>query len=178
MRTNRVLFGITVMWMIAISCPGAFAQVGRSGIFGTVTDPQGAVVPNADITVTDESTGTSVHATTDQVGDYTVTDLGAASYRVACAASGFETVERTGILLQVDQRARVDLELKIGQTQQVVTVEGNVTNLDTSSSTVKDVVDSTRMEELPLNGRKALSLQALLPVPCKRPAGQRRAALL
>lgn len=163
MRTNRVLFGITVMWMIAISCPGAFAQVGRSGIFGTVTDPQGAVVPNADITVTDESTGTSVHATTDQVGDYTVTDLGAASYRVACAASGFETVERTGILLQVDQRARVDLELKIGQTQQVVTVEGSVTNLDTSTSTVKDVVDTTRMEELPLNGRQALSLQALLP---------------
>ena len=74
-----------------------------------------------------------------------------------------QTLERTGILLQVDQRARVDLPMQVGQTQQVVAVQGNVTNLDTFSSTVKDVVDSTRMTELPLNGRNALSLQALLP---------------
>jgi hypothetical protein len=163
MRAHRVLFGITVMWMIVISCPGALAQVGRSAIFGTVTDPQGGAVPNAEITVTDVLKGTSVHANTDQVGHYIVTDLAAASYRVACAAPGFATIERTGILLQVDQRARVDLALKVGQVQQVVAVQGNVTNLDTSSSTVKDVVDSTRMVELPLNGRDALSLQALLP---------------
>jgi hypothetical protein len=163
MKTHRILLGIAVMWMIGISCTGAFAQVGRSGIFGTVTDPQGAVVPNAEVTVTDEATGTSVHASTDQVGDYVVTDLGAASYRVSCTASGFETFERTGILLQVDQRARVDLTLRIGQTQQVVSVQESLTSLDTSTSTVKDVVDSTRMEELPLNGRNALSLQALLP---------------
>jgi Carboxypeptidase regulatory-like domain len=151
------------MWIIAIVCPGVLAQVGRSAIFGTVTDSQGAVVPNADITVTDVSMGTSVHASTDQVGDYIVSDLAAATYRVSCASPGFETIDRTGILVQVDQRARVDFTLNVGQAQQVVTVQENVTNLDTSTSTIKDVVDSTRMVELPLNGRQALSLQALLP---------------
>jgi hypothetical protein len=78
-------------------------------------------------------------------------------------ATGFQTIARPGITLEVDQRARVDLSLPIGEAQQVVTVEATVTNLDTFSSTVKDVVDPTRMTELPLNGRNALSLQAILP---------------
>jgi hypothetical protein len=163
MRTHRLVFGLTAMLMIATSCPVAFAQLGRGAIFGTVTDSQGAVVPNAAITVTDISTGTSVSAKSDEVGNYIVTDLAAASYRLSCVVAGFETVEHTGILLQVDQKARVDFALQIGRTQQVVTVQSSVTNIDTFTSTVKDVVDPVRMVELPLNGRNALSLQALLP---------------
>ena len=95
----------------------------------------------------------------------------AATYSITCTSAGFRTLERTGILLQVDQRARVDFPLSVGQTQQVVAVQGNVTNLDTFSSAVKDVVDSARMTELPLNGRNALSLQALLPGAVPAPSG-------
>ncbi|MGA7341325.1 MAG: carboxypeptidase regulatory-like domain-containing protein [Terracidiphilus sp.] len=163
MRTHRVVIGILMLLTSVMSCPGALAQVGRGAIFGTVTDSQGAVVPKATIVITDVSTGTSVTVKSDQVGNYIVTDLGAASYRLSCEAPGFETVERTGILLQVDQKARVDLALRIGQAQQVVTVQSNVTTIDTFTSTVKDVVDPVRMVELPLNGRNALTLQALLP---------------
>jgi carboxypeptidase family protein len=163
MRTHRVVIGITVALMTIISCPGMLAQVGRGAIFGTVTDSQGAVVTNAGIVITNVSTGTSVTAKTDQAGNYIVTDLAATTYRLSCEALGFETAQRTGILLQVDQKARVDVMLRIGQAQQVVTVQSNVTNLDTFTSTVKDVVDPVRMVELPLNGRNALTLQALLP---------------
>ena len=115
------------------------------------------------ITATNVATGASEKANSDESGNYVLADLPAATYSITCTATGFQTVERTGILLQVDQRARVDLPMRVGQTQQVVAVLANVTNVDTFSSTVKDVVDSTRMTELPLNGRNALSLQALLP---------------
>ena len=163
MRTHRFVFGLTAILMIAVSCPRALAQVGRGAILGTVTDSQGAVIPNAVVKATDVSTGTSVVAKSDEVGNYIVTDLAAASYSLSCAVAGFETIERTGISLQVDQKARVDFALQIGKTQQVVTVQSSVTNIDTFTSTVKDVVDPVRMVELPLNGRNALTLQALLP---------------
>jgi len=163
MKTRHILFGMIIVSMVVATCPEALAQVGRGTIFGSVTDIQGAVIPNALITITDVSTGTSVSAQSDQVGNYIVTNLAAATYRLSCAASGFETIERTGILLEVDQKARVDLALQVGQEHQVVTVQSNVTNIDTFTSTVKDVVDPVRMVELPLNGRNALTLQALLP---------------
>ncbi len=140
-----------------------WAQSGKGIIFGTVTDPSGAVVGTADVKATNTATGISESVKTDQSGNYVVPDLPAATYTITGEAAGFRTIERTGILLQVDQRARVDLPMEIGQAEQVVAVQGNVTTVDTFSSTVKDVVDSTRMVELPLNGRNALSLQALLP---------------
>ena len=72
-------------------------------------------------------------------------------------------MDRTGILLEVDRRARVDLTMRVGEVKQVMEVQGSVTTVDTASSTVKDVVDSNRMDILPLNGRNALSLQGILP---------------
>jgi hypothetical protein len=140
-----------------------WAQSGNGIIFGTVTDPSGAVVSTAQVTAINAATGISEKVTTDQSGNYVIPDLPATTYNITCEAAGFRTLERTGILLQVDQRARVDLAMEVGQAQQIVSVQGNVTSLDTFSSTVKDVVDSTRMTELPLNGRNALTLQALLP---------------
>ena len=163
MERSGVVLRLCVLSIIALSSLGAWAQSGRGIIFGTVTDAQGALVTNAEISVTNQATGFTEKVKSDQAGNYIVTDLPAATYSITCEATGFRTIERTGILLQTDQRARVDLVAQVGQATQVVSVQGNVTNLDTFSSTVKDVVDSTRMVELPLNGRNALSLQALLP---------------
>jgi hypothetical protein len=163
MRTHRNFCILVTMWMIGAMSSTLWAQSGNGLIFGTVTDPTGAVVSTAEITATNTATGISEKATTDQSGNFVIADLPAATYSITCAAAGFQTIEKTGILIQVDQRARVDMPMQVGQTQQVVAVQGNVTNLDTFSSTVKDVVDSTRMVELPLNGRNALTLQALLP---------------
>jgi outer membrane receptor protein involved in Fe transport len=171
MGSHRVLFRLFTLWIIGVSSLGAWAQSGRGIIFGTVTDSQGALVTSADVTVTNQATGIAVKVKTDQAGGYIAPDLPAATYSINCEAPGFKTSEHNGVLLQIDQRARVDVTLQVGQAQQVVSVEGNVTNLDTYSSTVKDVVDSTRMVELPLNGRNALSLQALLPGAVPAPSG-------
>lgn len=80
-----------------------WAQSGRSIIFGTVTDPTGAIVSTADITVTNVATGITESAKPDESGNYVIADLPAATYNVTCKAVGFQTVERTGVLLQVDQ---------------------------------------------------------------------------
>ncbi len=163
MKQCRSLSGFLVFWLSAAMVPVLWAQSGSGIIFGTVTDQSGAVVSSAVITAINVATGITEKANTDESGNYIIPALPAATYSVSCVAAGFQTAERTGVLLQVDQRARVDLPMRVGQTQQVVAVQANVTNLDTFSSAVKDVVDSTRMTELPLNGRNALSLQALLP---------------
>jgi outer membrane receptor protein involved in Fe transport len=169
MKNYRTICTLAAIWTAMLTT--LWGQSGRSILFGTVTDPTGAVVSTAVVTATNVATGISEKANTDESGNYVMADLPAATYSITCTAAGFQTVERTGILLQVDQRARVDLPMQVGQTQQVVAVQGNVTNVDTFSSAVKDVVDSTRMTELPLNGRNALSLQALLPGAVPAPSG-------
>ncbi|HEV2272806.1 MAG TPA: TonB-dependent receptor [Acidobacteriaceae bacterium] len=164
MRTHRIARGLFVLLIAGmIAQIQLWSQAGTGIIFGTVTDPSGAVVGSADVSATNEATGVAEKVKSDQAGNYIFNDLRAAAYRITCEAPGFRTIERSGIVLQVDQRARVDLAMEVGQAQQVVSVQANATNVDTFSSTVKDVVDSTRMVELPLNGRNALSLQALLP---------------
>jgi hypothetical protein len=171
MTLDKVIRSLVAAWIMAAFCSCVWGQTGSGIIFGTVTDPTGAVVSGAEMTVTNVATGITEHVTADASGNYVVPDLPAATYSISCTSAGFRTLERTGILLQVDQRARVDFALSVGQTQQVVAVQGNVTNLDTFSSAVKDVVDSARMTELPLNGRNALSLQALLPGAVPAPSG-------
>ncbi len=139
------------------------AQTGSSAIFGTITDTSGSAVVAAAVAATNEATGVAETVATNETGNYIFPDLRSGSYKVTCSKPGFQTTERTGILVQVDQRARVDLTVQVGEVKQVLEVQGSVTTVDTFSSTVKDVVDSNRMDVLPLNGRNALSLQALLP---------------
>lgn len=159
-RITRLFVSVLFMTIFPIVLR---AQTGSGVIFGTVTDPSGAVISTARVTVTNTATGTTQMAQTDDSGNYVVTALHAATYSITCEAPGFKTTQRAGIVLQVDQRAQVNLAMQVGQTQQVVSVEAHVTNLDTFTSTVSDVVDPIRMTQLPLNGRNALTLQALLP---------------
>ena len=136
---------------------------GSGVIFGNITDSSNAPIPSANVLVTNESTASTESVKSNEQGYYLFPDLRPGTYRVKADVEGLRTTEKTGILLQVDQRARVDLTMQVGTLKEVISVEANVTNVDTFSSTVKDVVDSNRMAELPLNGRNALTLQALLP---------------
>ena len=149
--------------LISVAFSAVLAAQGSGVIFGNVTDSSGSAVPSAAITLTNEATQISESVKSNEQGYYLFPDVRAGNYRLAAEAQGFRTAEKTGVLLQVDQRARVDLSMQVGEVKEVVAVEATVTNVDTFSSTVKDVVDSNRMTELPLNGRNALSLQALLP---------------
>ncbi len=149
--------------LLSIAFCAILAAQGSGVVFGNITDVSGGAVPSVTVTVTNEATQISENVKSNEQGYYLFPDLRAGTYKLVAEGAGFRTAEKTGILLQVDQRARVDMIMQVGEVREVVAVEATVTNVDTFSSTVKDVVDSARMAELPLNGRNALSLQALLP---------------
>ena len=155
-------FRLVCLLLAALSWE-AFAQTATSVIFGTVTDASGSSVPNVTVTATNAATQVSERVVTNEAGNYVFPNLRPGTYTVSCEASGFRKSEVTNVLVEVNQRGRVDLAMQVGEVREVVAVQGNVTTVDTFTSTVKEVVDSGRIRELPLNGRQTLQLQALLP---------------
>ena len=111
MKTYRSVCMLAILWMIGGMVSALWAQSGSGIIFGTVTIRRPCMVSTAVITATNVATGTVEKANADQSGNYVIADLPAATYSITCTANGFQTIERTGILLQVDQRARVDLPM-------------------------------------------------------------------
>ena len=134
-----------------------------SAIFGTASDPSGAALIRADVIATNQATGEVTKVQSNESGDYIFPDLQPATYKLTCQAPGFTTLEQADIVLEVGRRQRIDLHMAVGEVRQVTEVQGTATTVDTIGSTVKEVVDSHRMDDLPVNGRNALSLQALLP---------------
>jgi hypothetical protein len=153
---------MTFALLLALSS-GALAQTATSVIFGTATDASGAPIPNLAVTATASATGVSTKVLTNESGNYVFPNLAPGTYTVSCEAPGFRKAEVSNVLVEVNQRGRVDLAMQVGEVREVVAVQGNVTTVDTFSSTVKEVVDSGRVRELPLNGRQTLQLQSLLP---------------
>src|SRR5260370_1070818 len=148
--------------LIALSS-GAFAQTATSVIFGTVTDASGAAIPNVPVTATASATGVSTRVVTNESGNYVFPNLQPGTYTVSCEAAGFRIAEVSNVLVEVNQRGRVDLAMQVGEVREVVAVRANVTTVDTFSSTVKEVVGSGRVRELPFDWRQSLQLPTLLP---------------
>ena len=161
--TKRHVFavlGFAAMWM-AGPVPVA-AQVTTGTIVGTVTDPSG-VVPGANVTITEINRGTSDTFVTDSAGTYTAPFLTPGTYRVAVNVSGFKKWVRDGIVLQVNQRARVDVLLEVGRLEETTTVVASTPLLRTDSSEVGTVIEERAIKELPLNGRNFATLVYLTP---------------
>ena len=132
-------------------------------ILGTATDSSGAVIANAAIEVRNVSTGSLQKVATDGQGRYTAPDLLVGNYEVQAAAPGFQTVIHKGITLTVGSQTVVDFSMPVGQAQQTVTVEGQVSQVDTVSSTLASSVGQKQISDLPLNGRNFTDLVALVP---------------
>jgi hypothetical protein len=156
----RALTCLALGFTLAVA---ASAQTGTGTFFGTVTDSSGATAAGATVVVTNAATNVASETKASAAGNYVFTNLRPATYSIRVEAPGFKKAERTGVLLEADQRARIDFALQIGEVREVVTVEGAVNTVDTFSATLKEVVDANRMVDLPLNGRNALQLQGLLP---------------
>src|SRR6266852_1374788 len=148
--------------VLSLSVGMALAQTGGS-ITGEVKDQTGAVAPNAPVTVTNSKTNVARSTATNSAGIYSFPDLTPGTYQVKVAAPGFETVVKTNIELQVQQTARVDFSLSVGQTSNTVEVSASGALLSTENATVGTVVEEKRISELPLNGRNFFSLVALAP---------------
>ena len=160
----RRLAGTGLVALAVLLLPvSAAGQQGRGSISGTVTDSSGGAVTDATVTITNVGTQAAVTARTSDTGVYTAPSLAVGEYTVVAEKTGFKTAVATGITLQVDEGARVDLQVEPGEISERIEVRATTPLVNTSSATVGKVVENRRVTELPLNGRNALALMALVP---------------
>src|SRR5262245_52838182 len=145
----------------ALSASAAFSQTAQ--ITGTITDQSGAVAPQTRVTATNVDTGVARSTVANESGNYLITALLPGNYRVAAEVSGFKRMNRDGVRLEVDQVARIDFMLQLGETRETVSVEASAVILDAATSTVGSVVENKQIADLPLNGRNPTDLLALNP---------------
>ncbi|MBI3681604.1 MAG: TonB-dependent receptor [Acidobacteria bacterium] len=138
------------------------AQNVTGSISGVVTDGTGAVVPNAIVTAVNTGTHATFTAASGGEGVYNIRAIPIGVYDLTAEASGFKKYEAKGIRLQVNEIARVDIPLAVGATIESVTVNAQAVTVDTSTATLKNVVDQKRIAELPLNGRNPTQLMRLV----------------
>jgi hypothetical protein len=140
----------------------AFGQ-STATISGTVTDPSGAVVPQAQIRINSLSTGTDRAAVSDSTGNYTVPSLQPGNYSVTVNASGFSDYKITSLTLQVAQNVTANIRLGLASMGEVVQVQGAAPIIDAQTITVGQAIDQTTVQKIPLNGRHFLDLTNLTP---------------
>jgi hypothetical protein len=144
--------------LLALAACGAVYGQGFGTIVGTVTDPSGAVIPGAKVTVTDEATAAARDTKANEQGYYVVPSLRPSNYTVTVDAPGFAASVRKGIQLQADENATVNATVSVQQSTQAIEISAQAAQVNTSTATVSEVVDQRRVVDLPLNGRNAASL--------------------
>src|SRR3989442_5601146 len=160
-RFSWIVFAALILSLLL---PSAFAQttVGTGSIVGTVTDPSGAVVSGAKVTITNAGTGQVMNLTTNSSGAYASGALAPGNYKVQISGKGFKTVNQ-GIAVQVGNTATVNAKLELGQESQVIEVQGEQLQVNTEQGIVQGVLSSSQIENLPVNGRNFLDLAQLEP---------------
>ena len=132
-------------------------------ILGTIRDANGSVVSGATVTALHIETNLSRSVVTDNNGDYIIASLPIGAYKITAALQGFKQAVIPEIVLQLDQKARIDINLEVGDITNQVTVAGMAPLVETESSSVGQVVDNQKIVDLPLNGRDFTQLAALTP---------------
>lgn len=161
----------TFSFIIVISLVSATAaQSFKATIVGQVADANGAVVPNATVTVTLVATNQTQTVTTDSGGNFTVSQLDPGNYSTKVEATNFKTLVQTDLVLETNQSARLNLTLEPGNVQETVTVLGEAPVLNTETSSKGEVITPKQVQDLPLNGRNFTDLALLAPGVYKRPA--------
>ncbi len=163
MYLRRVLFPIWVVGLVLSLTPILEAQLNRGEIEGIVTDPQGAVVPEVSLTITNVDTNVSVPTKTNSAGYYRVVDLVPGKYRARFEHSGFSPLDITDIEVPAGKVTRVDTQLKLGQALQTVEVRAEVPLLETAASNFSTTLETRTIEEVPLAGRDLMQLVFLVP---------------
>ncbi len=128
--------------------------------------------PNAKVVATLANTDTNYSTVTNPGGNYVIPDVRPGVYSISAETPGFKRTLHTGVVIEVNQYAHVDLTLQVGELNQSVEVSANASSIDTYSSSINETVDTHRVEEFPLNGRQALQLQVLLPGVVLAPEGR------
>jgi hypothetical protein len=146
---------------LVLSSSSSFSQTVRATLTGNVTDTSGAAVANAEVTVTESDQGVQRTVKTNSVGAYTLPELSPGSYEIKVESSGFKTIIRSGINLQVEQVDRQNFTLDVGSVSENVQVNAYGVPLNTDDSVVGQVIQNKEIVGLPLNGRNYLQLSLL-----------------
>jgi len=161
----KALVALLTAFLTVSLAPGlANAQVLYGSLVGNVTDQNGAVVPGATVTITNKGTGQVREATTSADGEYTITNVLPGVYDVKVVKQGFTTTTQTDLNVTANNALRVDILMKIGNVNDVVSVTADATVLQTESATVKSEINGKEIQSLPINNyRNYQSLLNLVP---------------
>ena len=172
---------VRMTWVVLLALFGttlfvgvAFGQIDRANLNGTVTDPSGAVIPNAKADVVAPATGFKRETTTGSSGVYSISSLPTGMYDLTVSAEGFETFAMEGIQLSVGQTRTVNVQLQVGSPTTKVEVRGTATALDSNDAEISTVIRTGQVEDIPLNGRDWATLMTLSPGAVNLGAGGQR----
>ena len=165
------LLRVSLLICATIGSLRAQATLGGATVGGTVSDPSGAAIPEAQVTLTETERGLSRQATANAAGSYLFPSIGPGTYSLRVTKESFETYELKDIHVEVGQLATLDVTLRVGQVSTVMSVSAEkLILLEAQSNVIGTVVDSQLVESLPLNGRDFLQL-ALMTAGVEAPTG-------
>jgi hypothetical protein len=141
--------------------PSLFAQVDQGSVTGVVTDPSGAVIPNARVTLRNTDIGLTLETVTSTSGQYTFSPVRIGHYSVTASAQGFSSTTQENLQVNVQERLQANIQLQLGAATETVTVTEAPPQLQTTEASVGQVIDSTTLNNLPLNGRNFTFLAQL-----------------
>jgi hypothetical protein len=165
-RMFRVRFFVIfagLLWTSVLAPGRANAQVAGAMLKGTVTDPTGAFIPKAQVSIVDVATGITRTVTTDTTGNYAAANLRPGEYQIRVTATGFSVEVRSGITLTVGAQQVLDIDMHVGQMTQEIHVAGEAPTVELASSEISAEISSNTVRELPLNGRSWTDLATLQP---------------
>jgi hypothetical protein len=162
MRMRSIFLMLSSMAMLSVLAATGKAQTSGE-ITGLITDSSGAAVVGANVTVINKATSATRKITTNSEGLYTFPSLLPGIYELKVEQSGFKTAQLDNIRLEVQQTARLDVTMEVGQVSETVAITTNSALLNTENTTIGTVIENKIVTELPLNGRQYLNLVALSP---------------
>ncbi len=168
MKLIRAGLWISVLIFLAI---GAWAQSSEGRLSGRVTDPTGAVLRNAQITIENVATGVKRVVETNSAGEYSASALEPGSYKISAEAAGFKTAISTPVLLEVSRDIRIDLQLQPGKVMETMEVSARRQLADTTTTTLNGVLSNKAINELPVQGGDFQNLLELHPGVQRTPGG-------
>jgi hypothetical protein len=155
---------VLVVALILSATTVSYAQYHVNGaITGTITDPSGAVVAGVKVTVTDIATNVSQSTMTNSAGAYLFSDMSPITYTITAAKAGFRTCEGTGLVLEPSSTRTFSCALQVGQASETVSISADALQVQTDTSQLNGVINSTQIEQLPDNGRNFANFLALEP---------------
>src|SRR6266480_1668401 len=168
-QSKGIVFGFVFILCVGLSvfAPPALAQIGNASLGGTVMDPSGGVIADAELALTSQATGFEAKAVSNERGEYTFRNLTPGTYDLKVTKTGFQNYVQKDIVLTINQFGRADATLKVGATSETVTVEAQSTLINFDNGTLQGGADPETVKQLPLTvegkPRSSAGLAVLLP---------------